>query len=80
MSITTNFSKRTKKESEKFPEESKKWNIHFQDTGMILVDYIKLFILLYIIVNKSFSHFIFLKQTKNLNFYLLFLTILIDEI
>ena len=29
---------------------SKKWNIHFQDTGMILVDYIKLFILLYIMI------------------------------
>lgn len=71
MSITTNFSKKSKKESENSQ------NFHFLDIYVLFFIFLKLHRCNKIVVNKSFSHFIFFKQTKNLNFYLLFLTILI---
>lgn len=59
MSITTNFSKRTKKES----ENSK--NFHFLDIYVLFLIFLKLHRCNKIVVNKSFSHFIFLPDKKS---------------
>lgn len=59
MSITTNFSKKSKKESENSQ------NFHFLDIYVLFFIFLKLHRCNKIVVNKSFSHFIFLPDKKS---------------
>ena len=58
MSITTNFSKKSKKESENSQ------NFHFLDIYVLFFIFLKLHRCNKIVVNKSFSHFIFFTRQK----------------
>ena len=59
MSITTNFSKKSKKESENSQ------NFNFLDIYVLFFIFLKLHRCNKIVVNKSFSHFIFLPDKKS---------------